>query len=126
MNGKVEDLIFYSAAGLLGPLGLWLLWWSLLRDRARGRRRCPNCWYDLRGTPGMQCSECGFVARCERQLFRTRRMWRWAIASVIAIGVAGWLGLTPLARPHGWIGLAPRIMLLWMSAPGGRGDYQRQ
>ena len=46
------------------PLAL-LTWWSGHRWRA-GRRalaisevRCPACGYDLRGTPGSQCPECG-------------------------------------------------------------------
>lgn len=113
-----QDLICYSIAGLLIPTALWLGWWSLLRDRARGRRRCPKCWYDLRGTPGMQCSECGFTARRERQFSRTRRFRRVALMSFILFAAGLWLGLTPVAHRYGLLAFVPRPILVLMSAPG--------
>jgi hypothetical protein len=65
--------------------GLWLIGsaialtalagiaWCIAGDRARGRRRCPRCWHDLSATTGMTCGECGFVARRDADLMRTRR-----------------------------------------------------
>ena len=47
--------------------------WCIAGDRARGRRRCPKCWHDLSATTGLTCSECGFVARRDADLMRTRR-----------------------------------------------------
>jgi len=50
---------------------LFLVWSLFIGGRSRSRRwRCPNCWYDLRGTSGgMTCSECGFTAKREKQSF---------------------------------------------------------
>jgi hypothetical protein len=48
------DWLFWGLGGALALAGLWLQYWSLFADRARGRRRCPKCWYDMSGTEGMQ------------------------------------------------------------------------
>jgi DNA-directed RNA polymerase subunit RPC12/RpoP len=57
---------------------LALLVWGWIGDRARGRRRCPKCWYDLRGSPTLRCPECGHVVWNERELYKPRRR-KWAI-----------------------------------------------
>src|SRR5262245_32422096 len=44
-------------------------WWF---DPARGRRRCPKCWYDMSGAPAARCPECGQEIRGDRDLARTR------------------------------------------------------
>lgn len=51
-------------------------------DRSRGRKRCGRCWYDLSGG-GMTCSECGWVAKGERDLYRNRPRWGIAILGVL-------------------------------------------
>src|SRR5438309_1158927 len=43
----------------LAAAGALLLLWSLFHDRPKGRRRCPRCWYDMRGVPSLLCPECG-------------------------------------------------------------------
>jgi hypothetical protein len=92
----VSDSIFWLIGGAIGLLALWILYWSLLRDRARGRRRCPKCWYDMSGTsapdsPGnLVCSECGYAAKRERKLFKTRRRKRWACIGLF-VALAAWL-----------------------------------
>jgi hypothetical protein len=104
----------------------WLLWllggvlvaggsiWTaraLVWDRARGRRRCAACWYDMAGLPGLTCPECGRAAGHERRLARTRRYWRRAVvgALVVSVGTAGLL--TPRLRRRGWIGAVPTPVL---------------
>lgn len=111
----VTDFILYATAGALLLLGAWLAYRALWLDRARGRRRCPRCWYDMRGTPGLRCSECGRIATSERQLRRTRRYPRLARLSllVVLLGVAGLA--TPTVREHGWTGFVPTIVLIAMS-----------
>ncbi len=120
-----------------GEVNLWLLlglgppvflgfmavtWWGLFADSGRGRRRCPRCWYDMSGTPGLTCAECGHAAIHERDLQRTRRRVVPALAAAVvaALGAswvitrgneAGWVTLLParvlmsalplLAEPHG-------------------------
>lgn len=101
--------ILSAAAGLAGLL---LLYWALCRDRSRGRRRCPKCWYDLRGSETLTCSECGYTAKRERQFFKTRRRWRWvAVVVVIGCGAAA-LWLTPRARRDGWLTLMPTTIVI--------------
>lgn len=39
------------SAWLLAATGLTLALWALFWDRAKGRRRCPKCWYNLAGLP---------------------------------------------------------------------------
>jgi HEAT repeat protein len=70
--------------GFLVLAGAAVLAWSLFWDRARGRRRCPNCWYEMPGGPGL-CPECGRTITHERRLLRTRRRWTWAAAAGLAI-----------------------------------------
>jgi hypothetical protein len=82
--------------------GLVLFVIALRGDPARGRRRCPRCWYDLRGTPGMTCSECGFTGASELDFLRTRRH-RWMLIAgplLLLGGLAGSAGpwLYPVLR----------------------------
>jgi hypothetical protein len=76
------DWICHLAGWTIGAAGMVLLLWALFWDRSRGRRRCPKCWYDMAGVPGLRCPECGKEAKSERQLSATRRRWRWAAAGV--------------------------------------------
>lgn len=54
----------------------WLMYSGLFRDRSRGCKRCPKCWYDMRGSPTLLCPECGHEAKTEQMLLHTRRAWR--------------------------------------------------
>ena len=70
--------LWWIGGAALGLLGLWLLYWSFLHDRSKGRRRCPKCWYNMSGTASMTCSECGRTAKRATKLYKTHRRWRWA------------------------------------------------
>lgn len=66
-------------AGLIMEIGGFFAGWGLLADRLAGgrkSRRCPKCWYSLEATTGGTCSECGYAARSERKLHRSRRRWK--------------------------------------------------
>lgn len=81
----------WAVAGTIGMCGAGLAAWALLADRARGRPRCPKCWYLMIGATGLRCPECGHVAKSNRAMFRTRRRWRWALLGVgIAIAAPGY------------------------------------
>jgi len=127
--------IFLAMAWVLGVAGAGLLAWALLADRARGRRRCPKCWYDLSGASPkggiVVCPECGRRITRARALRRTRRRWRWAaLACVMLMGALAsrsW----HVARVHGWWRVAPNVVLIaclprteawsnnsWIGSPG--------
>jgi hypothetical protein len=81
-------LLLYSLAVLLAIAAGWTSYVALWRDRARGRRRCPRCWYDLSGTAALQCPECGRTARSERKLRKRRRRPRLALLSLVFLLLA--------------------------------------
>jgi hypothetical protein len=103
------DWIFYGAAAVLVLGGVIAFPFALFRDRSRGRRRCPKCWYDMSGTPGLTCPECGRTAKRERKLHRTRRRWRLAALAVLLIiaGLGTWYG--EHVRRVGWVKAAPTV-----------------
>lgn len=102
---------------MLGLSGLGVVVWALFSDRARGRRRCPRCWYDLKGVPGevpeLKCPECGHAVRRERALGRTRRKWRVAAAAVVVLLVPAYLAANgPRIVKQGWRGAVPTLALI--------------
>ncbi|MFO0875428.1 MAG: hypothetical protein U0575_15865 [Phycisphaerales bacterium] len=88
----------------LGAAALVVAVVALRGDRARGRRRCPRCWYDMGGAKGgsLRCPECGHVARDDRDLLRARR--RWVVggpALLVAVACLAWSGMR-VAVARGW------------------------
>jgi hypothetical protein len=79
---------FFAASALLFTAGLVITLLALFRDRARGRARCPSCWYDMSGAPALTCPECGRTAKSTRQLRRTRRRWRRAAVGITMLLLA--------------------------------------
>lgn len=99
--------------------GVALAAWALFWDRARGRKRCAGCWYDMGAVVGLTCPECGREAKGERGLLRTRRRWRVA-ALVVAVGVVG--AGVPIGKrmyEHGWAAGLPEWMLVRFLKPVG-------
>ncbi|MCZ6445038.1 MAG: hypothetical protein O6758_02515 [Planctomycetota bacterium] len=113
-------LMWLLGLGLLG-LCTAVTWWGLFGDRARGRRRCPRCWYDLSHTPGMTCPECGLTATGERSLHKTRRRWvpAGAAALVAALGSAWTI---EQAQQGGWVSLLPTTLILGCLPMAGSAD----
>lgn len=93
---------FWIGSILVAAVGLWALWRALFSDRARGRRRCGKCWYDMAGVPGLKCPECGREAKREKQLGRTRRRWGRAVFACVLLSAAGGLAVTPRIVESGW------------------------
>lgn len=77
---------FYIPAALLAVLGLIGLYCSLIKGRAKGRPRCPKCWYDMRHAAlPARCPECGTTSTTAKDLLRTRRHWLAALVSVLLV-----------------------------------------
>src|SRR5262245_11786416 len=101
---------------VLAMAGAALLFWALLWDRARGRRRCPKCWYSMAGVPGLKCPECGREARRESALLRTRRRWRWAAPGIALSLVGTQVAEQPSRAGEGWWSWVPSTLLIGIPA----------
>src|ERR1043165_8220491 len=108
--------LWWTGAASIALAGAVLLGWALFRDRSRGRRRCPKCWYDMSGlaespTGGWVCPECGPAIARERRMRKTRRRWRGALTG-LALGA---LGIGAPAREQvlrdGWLSFVPTRVL---------------
>ncbi len=123
------DWLYLLGGWLIGGCAALLLLWSLFRDGGRKLRRCPKCWYDMSGTPGMQCPECGRTARNERKLHQTRRKWRFA-ALALVLGLTGYgIASVPGYQRGGWVALVPSSVLVFVApaeADGTPGGWMRR
>jgi hypothetical protein len=108
------------AVPLLGA-GVWFVARFVVGDRARGRLRCPRCWYDM-GGGGEKCPECGRVVRSARELGRSRRRKRWAAAGVGLLVLGGGSLATRQAVVHGAVSLVPNRVLV-MGWPDWRWNW---
>src|SRR5262245_53839103 len=108
----------WTIGGLIALLGIFLLYHALFADRSRGRLRCPQCWYDMRGTPSLRCPECGHTAKSEGRLHCTRRYWRRASLATLCCVVGVAITLSPKVRRDGWMSLVPTTVLLVLVTPG--------
>jgi hypothetical protein len=77
----------YYPAAVLAALGLILFYFALFHNRAKGRPRCPKCWYDMTGNTALpaRCPECGHLTQAPTGLLKTRRRWRWAPLALLLI-----------------------------------------
>jgi len=117
------DWVFTASAWLLAALAAALVLWCLLWDRARGRRRCPKCWYDMSGSGErgdwcgeLVCPECGKTIADERKLRKTRRRWRLALLSLPMLLSAHAVSKGPVVRERGWRAGLPTSALV-LAAP---------
>ncbi len=97
-----SDWLFWLAGGVLGIAGLWLAYWALLANRAKGRKRCPKCWYNMQAAEGLRCPECGHSAKGQRKLQKTRRRWRFAFVAVLLLFGSYILEVAPRYRTGDW------------------------
>lgn len=131
----------YTCGVSVADVGFWLFWllgllflgtclavtwWGLFGDRARGRRRCPRCWYDLSFSSGRTCPECGHTANTERSLFRNRRRLTAAMLAALAaaLGVAWTIEQN---RQRGWMSMVPtRVIILGLPLVGDENLLTRE
>lgn len=101
---------------------LLLIICAIVGDRSRGRKRCPKCWYDMSGSPGLQCPECGKTAKSERKLSKSRRP-RWAFVLALLMVVPGIYAMVVSKRvaEYGAFAAVPTWFLMagWEHLPEG-------
>ncbi len=105
----------WCLGGAMLILGLVVFIRALVGDRARGRKRCPKCWYDMGGISGgagLRCPECGKVAKAERSLLKTRRRPGRAVlgAALVVLSMVVWRA--PAAIETGWWSAVPTVGLV--------------
>lgn len=104
--------------------GLTLTGWAWWGDRAKGRRRCRACWYDMKDSASLTCPECGRVHRDERELGRTRRRRRLAGLGVLIALVSGGAMVAGGFEPGFWHGWAPSSLLVFRAGDGSWADEE--
>ncbi|MCC6951645.1 MAG: hypothetical protein IT433_09390, partial [Phycisphaerales bacterium] len=103
----------WTGIGIVGAFAsLAIVFVGIQFDPARGRARCPACWYAMQGFETYTCPECGRPPGPRAHLLRTRRS-----RPVIAFGVAILLLSLCLSRvgavrAMGWKGVFPTTLLI--------------
>lgn len=100
--------VLIMSLGLSG--GLIVVGWRF--DPSLGRRRCPKCWYDLSGTKGLLCTECGHEAASERLLFKSRRSRMTIALALIPLLLVPIVHRGLYAWRVGWVGLIPTTVMV--------------
>jgi uncharacterized protein (DUF983 family) len=116
--GDWQYWLLWLAVIVINVIGVYVAWRGLFADRARGRRRCPKCWFDMTYTPSRRCGECGFEGHAEHVFLRTRRHYRQvAVAILICLLVAVWVN--ERLSTKGWASMIPtRILISAMPVSG--------
>jgi len=116
-HGILPALAWTAAACALA----WFVW-AMFWDRARGRKRCPKCWYDMAGVDCKGeaiCPECGRTISKPSKLRKTRRRWLSAALATVVVVSSTHIGLSwSSIRQHGWIAAIPSSVLVFIAPVG--------
>lgn len=112
MSDHLQLILTWLPWAVLAGISGAVIYWGLFGDRARGRRRCPKCWYNMIGSPGMMCPECGFAARRERQFHRDRRRWRAVTLGLFMLTPLMWNALHEAHGERWWRAWIPESWLV--------------
>lgn len=111
-----SEVAWLIAAWFCALVAIGLIVYALFGDRARGRKRCPGCWYDLTahasGTYPVRCPECGRESKRERDLGRNRVRFGYIGAAMAILVVAYVASVMERTLDRGAIGLAPTPALV--------------
>jgi hypothetical protein len=110
-----EDLVAFGIRALVAVLfvmGAGAVYIAFRFDPSHGRRRCSRCWYDMSGTEGLRCPECGRDAPNENSLQRTRRAPALLLIAAVIFGLAYATHLAPKVYENGWASAAPTTALI--------------
>ncbi len=105
---------YYMVYGIL-VIGIVLLAWSIYGDPARGRLRCPYCWYNMQGAPALVCPECGRNARTQRRLKKRRIRKKWGMLAVAMLFGSYTIHIAHDVRARGWPAAIPTPALVAVS-----------
>lgn len=111
-DGWTTPITIVSSSIIL--FGVFLVIWALVGDRARGRKRCPKCWYDMSGAVGFQCPECGRRVKHERGFGRSKRP-RWAFVVAICMFIVSGYGFVinkQVTEHEEWLAAVPTWVLM--------------
>lgn len=119
------DWLWSLARWTLLAAGVALILYALFWDRARGRKRCPKCWYDMAGVPFTTdesgatwvCPECGNVAKTKGALTKVRRRWKLIALSLALIGASHTVYLWRHVKSRGWPAAVPDVLLVCVVDP---------
>jgi hypothetical protein len=116
---SVGVLAIGALGGVLAAVTLGAIVVAWRADPARGRRRCPKCWYDFAGLSGLKCPECGHEAWDESELGKTRRSVGMALVGVLLLLAAWLVTMWPSVQRKGLLGVTPTWVLIafWEKLP---------
>ncbi|MBL9000553.1 MAG: hypothetical protein JNK25_05390 [Phycisphaerae bacterium] len=113
----LPDTSFWSWLGwAVLAIGLVLSLYGCVADRARGRKRCAGCRYDMNATEANEagqrvCPECGRKSKNDKELSRPRARRRLVLLGVL-IALSGHVFFSvPRIMRSGWIGAVPTTFL---------------
>ena len=123
----MDDNRLGLGGGGLAGIGVVMLFWALFWDRARGRKRCPKCWYDMSGAVAASaagpwvCPECGRSIHSQDQMLRTRRRRDAMVAFAVLWVLSYCIFAMPRIKLSGRWGLIPNTVLIlgfgWLERP---------
>lgn len=108
----LAHIVLYAIAALLIVAGMIAVHFSAFADRSKGRPRCPKCWYDMTGSRGFVCPECGHDAANQKNLHRTRRYRMKALLGALLVFSGCSLAALPTVQEQGWTALIPTTGLM--------------
>src|SRR5690606_16934455 len=94
--------------------GVLLLWRGRPKRYRHGRRLCPTCRYDLSGSPGPPCPECGYAWSKEADITHRPSAHRLKLAGILALVLAAASAIGALANMRHWTHYVPEPVLSWM------------
>lgn len=86
---SVADVLYWLCFTAVALLAVWLAYRALI-GRPSGGPHCPQCGYDMTGTPSLTCPECGHDAKTPKNLHRRRRSGRRAAVVAVLLAIACW------------------------------------
>lgn len=112
-NWRFDAIPTMLIGGSMSLFAAFLVIWATVGDRARGRIRCPKCWYDMSAAVGLQCPECGHEAKDPTAFSKSRRpRWAYVVAAMLLIPGGYGIAVSRDVSEYGPLGLVPTWALM--------------